>query len=145
MMAAVWLLGVMLLVEEEGVLIPKTGRIEAPLTLGMRAPEPQQMEWGTSKKLIAFAVLGQVLDLVSTDVVLARGGIEMSPLMRNRAMRYMVKGLFMVTALGLSETQQAKAHPKFRIPGWKADGAAKTIGWTGLIPGLTNTVQAVVR
>ncbi len=77
--------------------------------------------------------------------MLARGGTEMNPLMRNRAVRYSVKGLFMVAALGLSEGQQLKAHPKFRIPGWKADGFAKTTGWTGLIPGLVNTVQAVAK
>lgn len=51
-------------VSAEGILMPDTGRLDAPLTLGAVAPQAQPMRWGTSKKLIAFAILGQVLDLV---------------------------------------------------------------------------------
>jgi len=117
----------------EGVLIPETVTT-GPLTFGAVSPAAQPMRWGTTKKLIAFAILGQALDLISTDVALARGGTELNPLMKKRAVRYGVKGLFILGTFGLHA-----------LPKGQADGAAKTIGWTGLIPGLANTVQAVAK
>ena len=117
----------------EGVLIPQTVTA-GPLTLGAVAPAAQPMSWGTTKRLIAFAVIGQVLDLVSTDVVLARGGQELNPLMKKRPVRYGVKSLFILSTFGLHA-----------LPKGQADSVAKTLGWTGLIPGLANTVQAVAK
>lgn len=122
---------------EEGIMLPPTARLWAGPTL-----EPQQAPFGASKKLVAWAVAGQVLDLLTTHIVVdQRGGFEVNPLMKNRYVRYSTKGLLILAAVGMASGQQAKIPILKRVPAWKAEGWLKTIGWVGMVPAAGNAVQ----
>lgn len=127
------------LVAEEGVILPPTTHpAEVAARPAGRCYRPETQRWeacGPSKRWIALAWLGQGLDLVSTEIVLSRGGVELNPLMKARAVRWTVKPLLTVgTTWGLS-----------RMPRSLANGVAKSAFWTGLVPGAANAVQGVAR
>lgn len=125
---------------EEGVLLPPTHIVSA----GPSAKADIPIRWGTSKKLVLFAITGQVLDLVTTHLAKVDGhratGTELNPLMKNRWVRYATKSFLITASIGMAEDQQMMLPRPMRVPQWRAEGWLKTIGWLGVVPASANIV-----
>jgi hypothetical protein len=137
-MAAGLLLGQLLghgLFAAEGVIVPElpSGRVAVAQPAG-RCLRQRWEPCGASKGWLALAVIGQSLDLVSTEVALAKGGREMNPLMHFRGVRWTVKPLMLLGIASMSKTPRSVAN-----------AAAKSAFWGGVIPGASNVAQMVAR
>ena len=132
---------------EEGIIIPPT----TLLSIGPSLEAEMPMRWGASKKLVALAIAGQLLDAFSTDYILGTDpntrkprGVEANVLMKNVWVRWITKGI-LVASSGMAEGQQAKIPLLKRVPQWRAEGFVKTTFWTGFIPGTANTIQGLLK